>query len=368
MRSAVAAVSLLAIAACASPAATPVPAAAPVPAPPPPPAAPATSIDAALAQRLDEYLRAQVERGFSGVVLVARDDGIVLHQAYSTDPAITAGTAFWIGSLTKPFAAAAILQLQEQGRLSVHDRLAEHLPDVPADKQGLTLHHLLTHTSGLGHRYASEGITDREDAIRTILALPLERAPGEYGYSNDGYSLLAAIVSRVSGLGYEEYLRRHLLAPAGMTESGFWGVPVAEHEAPVASVRQPPAARVADPNWGYRGASGLRSTAEDLLRWHRALLGGRILADSTKAAAFSTQVRRSEDAGYGYGWQVLRTGRGTTLIAHTGAESGIDHYASLRRYTDEGIAFVLLSNAPEELTWDVHRGLLATLFDPPASP
>jgi CubicO group peptidase (beta-lactamase class C family) len=311
---------------------------------------------------LDIFLRSQVERGFSGVVLVAQGDSVVLHRAYSADARLTPETAFWIGSLTKPFAATAILKLQEQGHLSVSSSISEYLPDVPSGKRAMTIHQLLTHTSGLGHRYVSEGITNREEAIRTILALPLEHAPGQYGYSNDGYSLLAAIISRVSGLPYEEYLRRYLLEPAGMTQSGFWGEPVAAAEAPVAPVRNTPKPRVAIANWGYRGATGLRSTARDLLRWHRALLGDSVLADSTKSAAFSPQIRRSEDAAYGYGWQVLRTNRGTTLIAHSGAESGLDHYSSLRRYIDEGIAVVLLSNAPEELTWDVQRGLLAVLF------
>ncbi len=244
LRCAVVALSFLVLVGCAPRAAVPVPATSP------PPATLLTSGHAALGQRLDDYLRGQVERGFSGVVLSSRDDSIVLHEAYSTDTTITPETAFWIGSLTKPFVAAAILKLQEQGRLSVQRPIAEYLSDVPPDKQGLTLHQLLTHTSGLGHRYASEGITDREEAIHTILSLPLEHVPGEYAYSNDGYSLLAAIVSRVSGLTYEEYLRRYLLTPAGMTRSGFWGVPVAGREAPSLPVRRAPAPRVAGPNWG----------------------------------------------------------------------------------------------------------------------
>jgi len=256
---------------------------------------------AALKQRLDNYMRSQVARGFSGVVLIASNDSIVLHEAYSADSTVTTETAFWIGSLTKPFVAAAILKLQEQGRLSLQKPITEYLPDVPPDKQGITLHQLLSHTSGLSHRYVSEGIAHREEAIRTILALPLEHASGEYAYSNDGYSLLAAIVSRVSGLTYEEYLRQHFLIPAGMTKTGFWGVPVGANEASVAKVRLAPSPRVASPNWGYRGATGLRSTASDILRWHRALLGDAILADSTKRAAFPAQVRRTESAGYGYG-------------------------------------------------------------------
>ncbi|MFN2239833.1 MAG: hypothetical protein ABR524_10620 [Thermoanaerobaculia bacterium] len=79
-------------------------------------------------------------------------------------------------------------------------------------------------------------------------------------------------------------------------------------------------------------------------------------------------MRHSENAGYGYGWQLRRTNRGTSLITHSGAESGLDHYSSLRRYIDEGIAVVLLSNSPEELTWEVLQGLLEALFNSSTSP
>ncbi|HEX8430075.1 MAG TPA: serine hydrolase domain-containing protein [Longimicrobium sp.] len=317
-----------------------------------------------VAKSADTYLRSQVRRGFSGVVLVARGDSVLLHTAYSADPRVTTESAFWIGSLTKPFTAAAILKLQEEGRLSVRDSVSRFIAGVPADKRGMTIHQLLTHTSGLGHRYASEGITSRDEAARTILALPMEHGAGEYSYSNDGYSLLAAIVSIVSGTSYEDYLRRNLLEPAGMAQSGFWGEPATE--AAVAPVRRAPKREVAGANWGYRGATGLRSTARDIFRWHQALLGDAVLGDSAKALAFATQVQRAPDAGYGYGWQVLRTSRGTRLITHTGGESGIDHYSSLRRYVDEGVTIVVLSNAPEELTWEVHRGLISLIFAPPA--
>jgi CubicO group peptidase (beta-lactamase class C family) len=348
-------------------------------APHPPPrasAAPASPPSAAaergtdLGGVLDAHLRAKVERGFSGVVLVAIDDSVILHEAYSADPTVTRESAFWIGSLSKPFAAAAILQLREQGRISLEKPVSEYLPDVPADKRGMTIHQLLTHSSGLGHRYASDGIADRAEAVRTILALPLEHTPGEFGYSNDGYSLLAAIVSSVSGLSYEEYLRRHVLEPAGMRQSGFWGEPVTGVEAALAPVRKSPGRRVAHANWGYRGATGLRSTAADLLRWDRALRGDAVLGATAREAAFSAQLVLEENVASGYGWQVMRTVRGTRLVTHSGAESGLEHYASLRRYVDEGITVVLLSNARESLTWDVQRSLISTLFaalQPPAS-
>lgn len=97
------------------------------------------------------YLAAAESRGFSGVVLIARSDTVLVHCAASRDPAITTSTAFWIGSLTKSMAAAAVLKLQEQGKLTVADPISRHLPRVPEDKRSITIHHLLT--QGLGPHF-----------------------------------------------------------------------------------------------------------------------------------------------------------------------------------------------------------------------
>ncbi len=315
-----------------------------------------------IADSLDSYLRASVQEGYSGVVLVAHGDDVLLHRAYSQDPAITSANAFWIGSLTKPVAAMSILKLREQGKLSVADPISKHISGVPADKRHISIHHLLTHTSGLGHRYASEGIVDRDRAIQTILELPIENPPGEYAYSSDGYSLLAALVSLISGQSYEQFLREQILRPAGMEGCGFWGTSPAPGEAVVAPVRSVPKPAVAQPNWGYRGAAGLRCTAEDLYRLQQSILGESLLSRFSKDVMFAPHVLRSSADAYGYGWQVLQTSRGTRLFTHTGGESGLDHYSSLGYYADEDLVVVFLSNAPEEITWDTLRGLVQTLF------
>lgn len=315
-----------------------------------------------IADSVDSYLRASVGAGFSGVVLIAHGDDVLLHRAYSENPAITSASAFWIGSLAKPFAAMSILKLQEQGKLSVADPISGHIPGVPADKRHISIHHLLTHTSGLGHRYASEGIEDRERAIQTILELPIENTPGEYAYSSDGYSLLAALVSMISGQTYEQFVREQILRPAEMEGCGFWGTSVASGEAVVAPIKSAPKPAVAEPNWGYRGASGLRCTAEDLYRWHLAIQGEGLLSRFSKDVMFAPHAHRSSADAYGYGWQVLQTRRGTRLLTHTGGESGLDHYSSLGYYADEDVVVAFLSNAPEELTWETFRGLLRALF------
>ncbi|HEX8386509.1 MAG TPA: serine hydrolase domain-containing protein, partial [Rubricoccaceae bacterium] len=243
-------------------------------------------------------------------------------------------------------------------RLSLSDPLTRFFPDVPEDKRAITVRHLLTHTAGLGDHYAADGVVDRDDAVRALLARPLERAPGTaYGYTADAYNLLALVVEVASGQPFEGYLRSEVLEPAAMTETGFWSEP----DLPVP---QAPARRLTEPlpNWGWRGATGISSTVDDLYRWHLALLSDAVLGDSTRAEAFAPQVARPNGGHYGYGWQVARTPRGTTLLAHSGAEDGLRHFAALYRYVEDGVVVIALSNSSEDEAFGTLRGVLGVVF------
>ncbi|HEX9953327.1 MAG TPA: serine hydrolase domain-containing protein [Rubricoccaceae bacterium] len=326
--------------------------------PAPPDAVPITGPPADLPARLDGYLRGRVADGYSGVVLVAQNGEVVFHRAYSRDRALTPETAFWIGSVSKTLTAAAVLRLRDEGRLSLSDPITRFLDDIPADKRAITVRQLLTHTAGLGEHYAADGITDRDGAVQAILARPLERAPGAgYGYTGDAYNLLAAIVEVASEEPFETYLREAVLRPAGMVNTGFWGEPN-----PSAVLAAAGRATSTAPNWGFRGATGLSSTAGDLYRWHLALLADTVLAESTRQEAFAPQVEKPGGGAYGYGWQVTRTPRGTTLVSHGGAESGLGHYAGMYQYIDEDVVVIALSNATEDEAQETLRGVLRMLF------
>ena len=172
----------------------------------------APSSDAA--RRVDDYLTRLVPYGFSGAVLIARDDQIVLKKGYglanrTSGQPYTPDLVASVGSVTKQFTGAAIVKLEAQGRLRTSDPISKYLPGVPADKASITIHHLLTHTAGfagdLGGR-DDDPIT-RDALVAKVLAAPLVSKPGEqFEYSNEGYALAGAIVERASGQGYEEYL------------------------------------------------------------------------------------------------------------------------------------------------------------------
>lgn len=309
-------------------------------------AACASTSGQALARRLDARLAAESAAGFSGSVLVARKGVVVLDRGYGwadrgRTQRVTPRTRFWIASISKQFTAAAILKLAEDGRLSVDDPLGRHLPGVPDEKRALTLHHLLTHTSGLRQRYAADGIVEREAALRALLAPPLAGPPGQrFAYSNDAYNLLAIVVEAVSGQPFERFVRRRLLDPAGLADTGFWGQ---EGQESVAEMPSPVEGQPRHANWGFRGATGMFSTSGDLYRWQRALLHDRVLSEASRTRLLAPHVP-IEGGAAAYGW-FRTTGPGGTRALWTRGTESFGHNAILMTYPDPDVVIVAASNA-----------------------
>ncbi|HEX2076454.1 MAG TPA: serine hydrolase domain-containing protein [Longimicrobium sp.] len=316
----------------------------------------------AVAQRLDEHARRLVPFGYSGSLLVAKDGEVVISNGYGladreNGVPVTAETVFDIGSITKQFTAAAILKLEMEGKLSVNDPVSRWFPGVPADKQGMTLHHLLTHSSGLRDIFGGDyDVAERDSLAGVILNSELQWAPGtRYDYSNAGYSLLGMVVEKASGMGYEQYLREKLWGPAGMTRTGYVGPQWRPGELAVGygrggrrdgtSVEQ--AWAPDGPWWNLRANGGILSNVRDLFRWHQALEGDAILSAEARRKMWTPHVPENEegDSHYGYGWAIGPTTRGTKLIAHNGG-NGI-FFADFRRYVDEGVVILVMSNTTD---------------------
>lgn len=240
-------------------------------------------------------------RGFVGSALVACGGRVVFRGDYGLRDGRGRTPSYWIASISKQFAAAAILKLQEQGRLSTEDTLGAFFPEAPPDKADITISQLLTHFSGLPRQaYAADGVQDREAAARAILSLPLAAQPGTaFAYSNDNYSLVAMIVEIVSGQGYEQFLRENLLAPAHLRDFGFW--PDAEADF-VPPVLRPPEGAMATAHWGFRGADGARASVEDLHRWTQALEERQVLSSESVRQLYGPSARATDGDGVGFGW------------------------------------------------------------------
>ena len=274
-------------------------------------------------------------------------------------------------SITKQFTAAAILKLQEQGALSVNDTVERFFENVPDDKKEITLHHLLTHTSGLQNNFESDyNKVSREDLENSIWESTLHSAPGEeYRYSNVGYSLLGAIVEKASGKGYEAFLNEHLIKPAGMERTGYrlpkwesqefavgyrsravgfegwlprlstwfgaddrWGTPLDQYWAEDG------------PWWSLRANGGILSTLTDLHKWQRALEAGVVLSASSIKQLFSPHVREKPDGSnyYGYGWVVNRKSGEKDRIYHDGGNPYF--YAFFYRSLEHDLLLLFATN------------------------
>jgi CubicO group peptidase (beta-lactamase class C family) len=318
------------------------------------PAAPPSDADVVAA--LQSYLTEREKEGFSGAVVVGRGDRILLQRGYGfldagrTIP-VTADSVFTTGSITKQFTAAAILKLEMQQRLSTADPLSRHLPGVPPDKQSITLHHLLTHTAGFPGASGDDLEAIGRDAFVTlVLNRPLAHAIGTYQYSNVGYSLLAAVVERVSTQPYERFVVEQLFEPAGMRLTGYarpgWDpanvARAINDDGTDRGTFGEIAVRNGLPGWHLLGNGGIQSTTGDMFRWHLALSGTRVLTDAAKAKLFRPWVDEGGGSHYGYGWSIEDTPFGR-LVTHNGGNPYF--YADFLRYTDSGVVVYYTTNS-----------------------
>jgi CubicO group peptidase (beta-lactamase class C family) len=312
-----------------------------------------------------------VPEGPGGTVLAARGDRIVYCEGFGMADreariAATCHTVFDVGSITKQFTAAAILKLEAMGKLRVTEPISAYVGPVPADKRGITVHHLLTHTAGFEEALGDDYDPLSRDAMLSgALASTLLSAPGEeFHYSNLGYSVLAAIVEKVSGIGYEQFLAEHLFAPAGMRSTGYvlprWvhDQVAVEYDADGNGRGRPyehPWA-VDGPHWNLRGNGGILSTARDMFRWHRALSDDTVLPAPAREKFFTPAVPVPDsDESYAYGWAILDAGEGAGRIAwHDGGNSmSIAGYAwSLQADT---MAFWVSNQAYQDGGWNLEE-------------
>ena len=313
----------------------------------------------------------QVEH-FSGTVLVTREGTPVFSKGYGLanvehQVPNTPQTKFRLGSITKQFTAMAIMILKEQGKLGLDDPIGKYFDDPPSAWGPVTIHHLLTHTSGV-HSYTSDPEYGRKmahpETVKSMIARfkdkPLDFAPGEkFAYSNSGYFLLGAIIERVSGTTYEAFLKHAIFEPLGMNDSGY------DHPATVLPHRAAGYVRKGDvvENAEYLdmaqpyAAGSLYSTVVDLATWDRALSEGRLISKESLDRMF-TPVKND----YAYGWSVTsRSGR--KEIGHGG---GINGFATnIVRFPDQNVCVVVLCNVLPVNPGRIARDLAAINFGEP---
>ncbi|MEO6223124.1 MAG: serine hydrolase domain-containing protein, partial [Vicinamibacterales bacterium] len=222
-------------------------------------------------------------------------------------------------------------------------------------KADITIHHLLTHTAGFSGDLggSDEEPIERDALVARVLAAPLVSKPGEhFEYSNEGFALAGAIIERVSGQAYEAFLREHLFLPADMADTGY--------QAPAWPLARLPIGYRAEgeawgrtfkngwlpdgPGWYLRANGGIHASLDDLYRWHLALESTKVLSAEARTKYLAGNVPTMGGEQYAYGWGVQKSRRGGTVIAHNGGNGFF--FTDFRRYVDEGVVIIAMSNQP----------------------
>jgi CubicO group peptidase (beta-lactamase class C family) len=250
-----------------------------------------------LQARIGAIVRSERRRGFSGAVLVARDVRPVFSRGVGLADRtrrirVAPPTVFDIGSITKNLTLAATLALVEDDRLDLSDSLGELLAGVPVDKQAITVRQLLEHRAGLAEYVVDAPGGDfvelsKDEALSRILSRPLRFEPGsDYGYSDAGYTVAAAVVENAAGRPFEAFLRKRILSRGGMTSAGFYGDDWRASRVAIGYEGQRHGPRNAPDAWSHvswslKGAGGVVASARDLRNWMRQLWSGSVLDRST---------------------------------------------------------------------------------------
>ncbi len=336
-----------------------------------------------LFERENAYIRSEaVAHFFRGAVLVGIDGKIVFENAYGLgdeewSASNTIHTKFRIASLSKQFTAACILLLQERGRLNVHDPISRYMSDLPASWQAITIHQLLTHTSGIPNSTNSSENTriDRTGAtpqqlIGLVTDKPMDFKPGtRWNYSNTGYILLGMIVEKISGQSYADFLQANIFEALGMRDSGYdIAKDILKERASGYEITDGHIANAdfIDMSVPF-SAGGIYSTVEDLYRWSEALAeNGKLLsADSLKQMFTEYPEATHEGQHYGYGVVISRLKFGKLLYYHGAGVKGFS--SSLQRYPKDRVCIVVLSNLDSYKPWELGDHIASDLFGLPLS-
>lgn len=321
------------------------------------------------AARFDGLLRKWETGGFSGVVLVLKREEPVMRRAYGfsnweQQVRNTVDTPFPVASVTKQFLAAAILRLEMEGRLRVSEPISKYLGKFPGQVGDATIYDLLTHRSGVISSGTSFESSSSDEFVDKLKKAPRESEPGQrYRYSNGGYSLLAAILERVSGKPFDKFMEEHLFQPAGMHCTHFTsnrqtarGYELEESQisatiAPsilhrIFRVKYRPDLRPAKPvssDWSIRTSGGIALTISDLEKWEQGLRQGSILSKKAQAQLFMPRFPTPTDNQWqAYAWTIEQTTSGGEVAYQYGDYWG--YQSAYVRYSDGDWVLFLATN------------------------
>jgi CubicO group peptidase (beta-lactamase class C family) len=343
--------------------------------------APDRAASQAKARKIDELMTLYNSLGqFNGAVLVAEKGEVIFKKGYGLaniewDIPNAADTRFRLGSITKQFTSMLIMQLVEQGKLKLDGKITEYLPDYRKDTgDRVTVHHLLTHTSGI------PSYTDQPGFFPNVSRNPykvgefvtkhasgdLRFEPGsKFAYNNSGYFLLGAIIEKVTGKTYEEVLKEKIFDPLGMKDSGYDHSDTVMKKRAAGYEKRPSGiinAPYLDMSLPY-AAGSLYSTVEDLYLWDQALYTDKLISAKSKELIFKPFLDN-----YAYGWSVAKAKVGNTeeTVSSIGHGGGINGFNTLiQRLVDDRHLIVLLNNTGGTKLGEMSRAIAGILYGKP---
>lgn len=308
------------------------------------------------AEALNNYLNTAESFGFSGQVLIEKDGKLIVNRALgylsdNTNQKVTSETLFGIASISKQFTAAAISLLAQNEKLNFDDPISIFFPKLPEDKRRITIHHLLTHSSGIpGGDIISdfENIT-KEDMIKKILAIELNQQPGkQWRYSNSGYSLLAFIIEKVSGLTYEDYLAKNIFNPLKMNHTRIIGGSNSWDKLEGASAMRGSVNAGNLKEWRYNmrtiGGGNIASNTSDLYKWNQALKHFKFLKKKYTDKLFFPHIQIHKNEYYGYGWFVFKGDNEKVKLVEHGGDYEKGFNGGFYKYQDKDLTILILNN------------------------
>jgi len=334
-----------------------------------------------VAAQIDAVISTYAANGdFLGSALVAGSEGVLFKKGYGSanfewDILNTPDTKFRLGSITKQFTSMLIMQLVQEGKLTLDGKISDYLPYYPKDKGSrVSIHHLLTHTSGIpsytGMPTFGEIARDPyspKEFIKFFADSAFEFEPGsQYRYNNSGYFLLGVIIEEVTGKPYATVLQERIFGPLGMASSGY------DMSGPIIPKR------ASGYEWGIDGfvnagyldmtlpyaAGSLYSTVEDLYRWDRALSTEKLLPARFRDRLFEPAIQTPGGGSYAYGWSVRYRRFGSMkdsvfVVSHGGGINGFN--TLIVRIPKEEILVVLLNNTGRAPLGAISEAILALL-------
>jgi len=299
------------------------------------------------------------EQKIAGLALaVVKNGKAVVNKGYGLanvelNVPVTEKTVIRLGSVSKQFFATAILKLMEEGKLSIEDHVHKFFPDAPETWRPIQLKHLLSHTSGLkreGPAYNNAVIQPDLIIIRSAYSLPLDFKTGEkYQYCNLAYFMLAEIITQLSGMPWQDYIREKLFIPAGMKNTGMTDFyPIIPNRASGYMHKKDTLVN-ADAMYAVRPSGGFLSTSTDMILWDKVLREKNIILKKEDwELLWQPFIKTSNDAiskeYYGFGWAINEL-NGRKVVQHGGSNIGFRSYYT--RFVNDGLSIIIMTNTDE---------------------